>query len=49
MLALATLLISDNNICPQISNERIMEWIKFGELAKQVVGHFFRKSVGLQK
>ncbi len=49
MLALAALLISDKNICPQISYESVTNWIKFWELTKQVVRHFIRKLVGLQK
>ncbi len=49
MLALVALLISDKHICPQISYESILKWIKFWELAKQAVHHVFRKSFGLQK
>ncbi len=48
MLVLAALLISDKKICPQISNESrpIIKWIKFWELAKQVVHHFFLSLLG---
>ncbi len=45
MLAVAALLISDENICPQMSDESIMKGIKFWELAKQEVSHF--QEVGL--
>ncbi len=49
MLPLAALLISDKNICPHISYESIIKWIKFWELAKQVVVTFFRKFFVLHK